>query len=182
MAEATDDASGRLAHRLAEMLDAVARRRQPRSDRRSTAPGGAFTEHVWNDPRTAGPAEIPAANGVTNASGLARMYAALVGEVDGVRLLSKETIERAIVPQVEGPDAVLMVPIPFGLGFMLPLRLAHRSSAGRAFGHYGAGGSVGFADPDRGLACGYVMNKMQFGMAGDPRTAALLSTVDRIVG
>lgn len=52
---------------------------------------------------------------------------------------------------------------------------------GRSFGHYGAGGSVGFADPDRRIAGGYVMNKMHFGLAGDPRTAALLGCVDRLV-
>jgi CubicO group peptidase (beta-lactamase class C family) len=51
----------------------------------------------------------------------------------------------------------------------------------RGFGHYGAGGSVGFADPDRRLAVGYVMNKMHFGLAGDPRTAALIEVVDRLV-
>jgi CubicO group peptidase (beta-lactamase class C family) len=43
-----------------------------------------------------------------------------------------------------------------------------------AFGHYGAGGSVGWANPSNGLAFGYVMNKMQLGLAGDPRTANLL--------
>ena len=146
-----------------------------------SAPGGALgPEHVWNDPRLWA-AQVPAANGVTNAPGLARMYAALVGEVDGVRLLEKETVDRAIAPRVEGPDAVLMVPIPFGLGFMLnsdPMPII----GGRSFGHFGAGGSVGLADPDRHLAAGYVMNKMLFGMNGDARSQALLSTVDRIVG
>jgi CubicO group peptidase (beta-lactamase class C family) len=146
-----------------------------------SAPGGAFgPEWVWNDPRMWA-AEVPAANGITNARGLARMYAGLVGEVGGTRLLSKETIDQAIVPRVEGPDAVLMLPIPFGLGFMLnsdPLPII----GGRSFGHFGAGGSVGLADPDRHLATGYVMNKMLFGLNGDARSQALLSTVDRIVG
>ena len=144
------------------------------------APGGAFTdEQVWNEPRLRA-AEIPAANGVTNATGLARMYAATVGEVDGVRLLDDDTVERAIEVQVEGPDSVLIFPIPFGLGFM-----RHSDASplvgGRSFGHYGAGGSVGFADPDRHLAGAYVMNQMHFGLAGDPRTAALLDAVDRLV-
>ena len=146
-----------------------------------SAPGGALgPEHVWNDPRLWA-AQVPAANGVTNAPGLARMYAALVGEVDGVRLLEKETVDRAIAPRVEGPDAVLMVPIPFGLGFMLNSD-SMPIIGGRSFGHFGAGGSVGLADPDRHLAAGYVMNKMLFGMNGDARSQALLSTVDRIVG
>lgn len=146
-----------------------------------SAPGGAARDqNVWNDPRTWS-AQIPAAGGVTNARGLARMYAALVGEVDGVRLLDEPTLNAAIEPQVEGPDSVLVFPIPFALGFMrhsdMSPFIGHRS-----FGHYGAGGSVGMADPDRRIAVGYVMNKMHFGLAGDPRTAGLLAAVDRCVG
>ncbi len=140
------------------------------------APGGAFRDQdVWNEPRTWA-AQIPAAGGITNARSLARMYAACVGEVDGVRLLDEATVAAAIEPRTEGPDAVLMFPIPFGLGFM---RHSDVSSflGGRSFGHYGAGGSVGFADPDRHVGFGYVMNQMQFGLAGDPRTAALLAAV-----
>jgi len=146
-----------------------------------SAPGGATAEpEVWNDPRTWA-AEIPAANGITNASGLARLYAAMVGEVDGLRLLDDATLNAAIEQQVEGPDSVLVFPIPFALGFM---RHSDMSPfiGGRSFGHYGAGGSVGFADPDRGIAMGYVMNQMHFGLAGDPRTAALLAAVDAAVG
>ncbi len=144
-----------------------------------SAPGGAFAdEHIWNDPRVRS-AEIPAANGVTNARSLARLYAATVSDVDGVRTLQDDTVDRAIIPQVEGPDSVLVFPIPFALGFM-----AHSDMSpfigGRSFGHYGAGGSVGFADPDRKVAGGYVMNQMHMGVTGDPRTAALLSAVQRL--
>jgi CubicO group peptidase (beta-lactamase class C family) len=146
-----------------------------------TAPGGALSEEqVWNEPRLRA-AEIPSANGVTNASSLARMYAALVTEVDGVRLLTDETVERAIVPQVEGPDSVLVFPLPFALGFMTHSDVSP-FVGGRSFGHYGAGGSVGFADPDRRIAGGYVMNQMHFGLAGDPRTAALLGAVNASLG
>jgi CubicO group peptidase (beta-lactamase class C family) len=144
------------------------------------APGGASsTEQIWNDPRTWA-AQIPAANGVTNAPSLARMYAACVGPVDGVRLLDEHALNEAIEPQVEGADAVLMFPIPFALGFMRHSEFSP-FAGGRSFGHYGAGGSVGFADPDRKLAVGYVMNQMHFGLAGDPRTAALIDAVDRVV-
>lgn len=145
-----------------------------------SAPGGAAAdENVWNDPRTWA-AQIPAANGVTNAVSLARMYAATVGEVDGIRLLTDQSVNAAIEPQVEGPDAVLMFPIPFGLGYMRHSDFSPFAGP-RSFGHYGAGGSVGFADPDRRLAVGYTMNKMHFGIAGDPRTAALIEVVDRLV-
>lgn len=145
-----------------------------------TAPGGAMSdEHAWNEPRVRA-AQIPAANGVTNAPSLARMYASLVSDVDGVRLLNKETVERAIRIQVEGPDRVIFFPIPFALGFMTHSDFSPLIG-GSSFGHYGAGGSVGFADPDRGVAGGYVMNQMQLGIAGDPRTAGLLRAVDRAV-
>jgi CubicO group peptidase (beta-lactamase class C family) len=146
-----------------------------------TAPGGALAdEQAWNEPRLRA-AEIPAANGVTNAPSLARMYSSLVVETDGVRTLQPESMERAIVPQVSGPDSVLIFPIPFALGFMGHSEMSP-FVGGRSFGHYGAGGSVGFADPDRRIAGGYVMNKMHFGLAGDPRTAALLAAVDTAVG
>ncbi|HLU42977.1 MAG TPA: serine hydrolase domain-containing protein [Microthrixaceae bacterium] len=145
-----------------------------------SAPGGAAAdEQVWNEPRTWS-AQIPAANGVTNAVSLSRMYAAMVGEVDGIRLLDEATLEAAIQPQVEGPDAVLMFPIPFALGFMRHSDFSPFAGP-RSFGHYGAGGSVGFADPDRRLAVGYTMNQMHFGLAGDPRTAALIAAVDAAV-
>jgi len=146
-----------------------------------TAPGGAFSDElIWNEDRVRA-AQIPAANGVTNAPSLARMYAACVGEVNGHQLLSAETVDRAIELQTEGPDGVLVFPIPFSFGFMRHSAMSPFAGE-RSFGHYGAGGSVGFADPDRRLAVGYVMNKMHFGLAGDPRTAALIEIVDRLVG
>jgi CubicO group peptidase (beta-lactamase class C family) len=145
-----------------------------------TAPGGAFSEElIWNEDRVRA-AEVPAANGVTNARSLARMYAGCVGEVQGTRILSEATVERAIELQSEGPDSVLIFPIPFAFGFMRHSQMSPFAGE-RSFGHYGAGGSVGFADPDRRLAVGYVMNKMYFGLAGDPRTAALIEVVDRLV-
>lgn len=145
-----------------------------------TAPGGAFAaESIWNKARVRA-AQIPAANGVTNAVSLARLYASTVCEVDGLRTLNAKTVRNATEVQVEGPDSVLVLPIPFALGFMTHSDLSP-FVGGRSFGHYGAGGSVGFADPERRLAGGYVMNKMHFGLAGDPRTAALLGAVDRLV-
>jgi CubicO group peptidase (beta-lactamase class C family) len=120
-------------------------------------------------------AEIPAANGITNARSLSRLYASLVGDgVDGIRTLTKETIERATVPQDEYNDSVLMqMPTRFGFGFMLNSPFQPMGGP-KGFGHPGAGGSVGFADPDKNLAFGYVMNKMQQNLSGDPRTLTLL--------
>jgi CubicO group peptidase (beta-lactamase class C family) len=138
-----------------------------------SAPGGAFGDgNEWNLPEV-WRAQIPAANGITNARSLARMYAAFIGEVDGIRLVSPETMQNALVRRVFGPDSVLVFEIPFGLGFMLNGGLMALGSE-TAFGHFGAGGSLGFADPAHSLAGGYVMNKMEIGLTGDPRTSGLL--------
>jgi CubicO group peptidase (beta-lactamase class C family) len=120
-------------------------------------------------------AEIPAANGITNARSLSRLYASLIGDgVDGIRLLKPETIAAATTVQDEYNDTVLMgMPTRFGLGFMLPSSFQGFGGP-RGFGHPGAGGSVGFADPDAGVAFGYVMNKMQQNLSGDPRTLTLI--------
>ncbi len=145
-----------------------------------SAPGGAFRDQdIWNDPKVWS-AMVPAANGITNASSLARMYAACIGPVDGIRLLDQATLANAIEPRTSGPDSVLMFPIPFGLGFMRNSDFSPFTGDG-AFGHYGAGGAVGFADPDRGLAFGYAMNQMQLGLAGDPRTNALIDLAKSLV-
>ena len=118
-------------------------------------------------------AEVPAANGVASARSLARMYAACLGEVDGVRLLKPETLATATVPQTSGVDRVISFESRFGLGFQLSF--AQRPMAGDgSFGHYGLGGSVGFAHPERGFAFGYVVNQMLPGGAADPRSAALV--------
>ena len=126
----------------------------------------------WNAPEVHA-AEIPAGNGIGTARSLARMYAGLIGEVDGVRLLTPETVANATVEQSNGPDRVLMVPTRFGLGYFLPSAFSPLAGP-RSFGHAGAGGSLGFADPDTGIAFGYVMNKMQQNLAGDPRTLGLI--------
>ncbi len=129
-------------------------------------------------------AQLPAANGHTNARALARMYGALArgGEVDGIRLLSPESVAQAAAEQVYGPDAVLVVETRRSLGFMLPVpgQPDHRGPA--SFGHAGAGGSLGYADPERGIGFGYTMNKMwdltSF-MTPDPRAQSLVAAVHR---
>src|SRR5262249_22919726 len=115
----------------------------------------------------------------TTAWALARIYGALAcgGILDGVRLLSSATIDAAIIEQSRGIDAVLEIPTRFGLGFMLPLG-EHFLAFGfgsqpfgpsaRAFGHWGTGGSVGFADPHSRIGFGYVMNQYKLGTLDDP--------------
>jgi len=145
------------------------------------APGGAWTEkmfdsfnlpEVWD-------AEVPAANCITDARSLAKLYAACVSDVPGadgapMHLFEDKNIEAMIEVQTEGNDKVLMdMDMQYGLGFNLPGGLL-KLGGPRSFGHYGAGGSVGFADPDAELGFGYVMNKMYLGLTGDPRTETLI--------
>ncbi len=149
-------------------------------------PRGAFADpDVWNS-RQVRAAEIPAANGVTDARSLARMYAALVGEVDGVRLLGAEQLSRAITQRTSGPNIVLMdLDIQFGLGFMVPssiITLGEAQGATRGFGHFGAGGSAGWADPDAELGFGYIMNRMDIGLAGDLRSSNLINATYEAAG
>ena len=145
------------------------------------APGGAFAERgVWNRPEVRA-AEIPAANGVTNARSLSRMYAAVIGEVDGVRLLTDDQVSAATERQSHGPDKVLFFETSFGLGFMLSSAFSPYGGP-KGFGHAGAGGSLGFADPETGIGFGYVMNRMMQNLSGDPRTIGLVNAVYEAVG
>jgi CubicO group peptidase (beta-lactamase class C family) len=125
--------------------------------------------------------ELPAANGIGTARALAKLYAATVGEVDGIRLLEPATVADATRQQSNGPDEVLVLDTRFGSGFFLPSSFAPLMGP-RSFGHAGAGGSLAFADPDRGLAFGYVMNRMQQNLSGDPRTANLIAVVEDATG
>ncbi len=141
-----------------------------------TGPSNLFAYDArWNR-RALHAAEMPSSNGIGTARALARMYAALAHEVDGVRLLRSETIALARTTQAEGPDAVLGLPTRFGVGFMLPPALS-LAAAPTALGHPGAGGSLGFADPEAEIGFGYVMNQMQLGTTGDPRSRALVEAV-----
>jgi CubicO group peptidase (beta-lactamase class C family) len=124
-------------------------------------------------------AEVPAANGHTNARALARFYGALArgGELDGVAVLSPEQIERARTQQSDGIDAVAGVPMRFGLGFRLTQPAARYGPNPRTFGHTGAGGSLGFADPDTKVGFAYTMNQMGSHILLDPRVMALLDAL-----
>jgi len=106
-------------------------------------------------------AEIPAANGHTTAMGVARVYGALAigGELDGVRILRPDTIDRATVQIGPGMAGGLR----FGTGFILTTRALPDGGSVATFGHGGMGGSIGFADRERKLAFSYVMNKMNSG-------------------
>jgi CubicO group peptidase (beta-lactamase class C family) len=137
--------------------------------------GGAFVaEGIWNT-RAVHAAEVPAAAGISDARSLARMYAACVGEVDGIRILTPERVAIASAQETEGPNTVLMgLDLQFGLGFIVPSTLVQLGGP-HSFGHFGAGGSVGWADPDAEFGFGYVMSRMDIGLAGDQRSSRLVN-------
>jgi CubicO group peptidase (beta-lactamase class C family) len=107
-------------------------------------------------------AEIPSANAHASAAGVARFYAALAngGALSGYRVADSSALAAAAEEQVYGEDLVLRRPTRFGLGFQLTHPERPLGRGPRCFGHFGAGGSVGFCDPDAGLAVGYITNQM----------------------
>ncbi|MFJ4872144.1 serine hydrolase domain-containing protein [Streptomyces sp. NPDC088757] len=124
-------------------------------------------------------AELPSSNGIGTARSLARMYAVLIGEVDGVRLLTPTTLASATEEQASGKDRVMLFPSRFASGYMLPTKDAPMTGP-TAFGHTGRGGSLAFADPEHGIAFGYVMNHIVSG-SDDVRATALTEAVRRSV-
>jgi len=129
-------------------------------------------------------AEFPSSNMVAEARSLARMYAATVSEVDGVRLLDPATVETMTVVQTDktkmhGLPSGLEVPADrsfyMSLGFWRacpPMPLAGPWS----FGHPGSGGSIAFADPDAGVGFGYAPNLWSWNIA-EPRAKNLVAAV-----
>ncbi len=106
-------------------------------------------------------AVMPSTNGHATARAVARIYSALAcgGVVDGIRVLQPETIATATAEVSCGPDVVLGRPSRFGLGFQLTQPERPLGPNPHSFGHFGAGGALGFADPDARLAFAYTMNR-----------------------
>jgi CubicO group peptidase (beta-lactamase class C family) len=137
--------------------------------------------------------ELGAANGVTNARNLARMYAALAngGALDGVRLVGPDTLARmGRFAMGTHEDGTLMIPTRFALGYMKSMDNRHLPGtdsascllSDAAFGHVGAGGSIGFADPECKLAFGYTMNQMGLGLLLNDRGQSLVDATYKALG
>ena len=94
-----------------------------------------------------------------------------------MRILSPQQIERCYEEQSEGVDAVANIPMRFGLGYRLTQPAARYGPNPRTFGHSGAGGSLGIADPDAKIGFAYVMNQMGSQPLLDPRVTALLDAL-----
>jgi CubicO group peptidase (beta-lactamase class C family) len=151
--------------------------------------GRAFRDLDWMNQPDWLAAEVPGGNGVTNAVSLSRMYAGLIGTVEGgpaEPLLTADQVEKARTVLTFGADQVFAsVGMPLeqkiGLGFWRSSPEAPWGGEG-SFGHGGAGGSYGFADPEHELAVGYVMNKMSAAVMGDPRARRIVRAVYQCLG
>lgn len=148
-----------------------------------TNDGGAMMAGI--DVRAFHAAEIGGGGGVTNSRGLAGMYAPLAcgGSLKGVDLVDPDTLARmSAVSSSTGQDMTLLIPMRFSLGFIKshnnrrqPVDLRDSVILSEdAFGHPGAGGSIGFADPRERMSFGYVMNKMGSGLGLNPRGQSLV--------
>ncbi|KPI21658.1 beta-lactamase [Actinobacteria bacterium OK074] len=127
-------------------------------------------------------AVLPASNGVATAGALARFYAALLGEVGGVRLWERaETLGCARAEESAGADRVLVVGTRFGLGYMLHGAASPFLSPG-SFGHPGRGGALGFADPESGIAFGYVTNGFRSSVTADARAQGVVGALGGVWG
>ena len=126
-------------------------------------------------------AEIGAANGHGNARSVARIQSVVAngGEVDGVRLLSPETIDLIFEEQSYGEDLVIGMPLRFGVGYGLPIPEIPYIPAGRICFWGGWGGSLIIVDTERRMTAAYMMNKMQAGLVGSPQSEAFIREVYR---
>ncbi|WP_421860810.1 serine hydrolase domain-containing protein [Oceanicaulis sp.] len=136
----------------------------------------------WSSPGRRGTAtwrsaELPAANGHGTANAIARLMApfATQGRLDGEAFVSAEVIAQALKERVQGPDRVLPFDLAFAAGVMINRDSEAFGPEPRAVGHYGFGGSCGFADPERGVSGAYVMNRQMDVLVGDARAKALIA-------
>jgi len=138
-------------------------------------------------------AEIGAANGISNARGLAGLYAPLAngGSLNGVRLVGQDTLSRmSRVSVATHQDATLVIPSRFSLGYMKSMDNRHLGGldgascilSDGAFGHVGAGGSIGFADPECRMSFGYTMNQMGLGLLLNERGQSLVDAAYKAIG
>ena len=98
------------------------------------------------------------------------------GSLDGVRLLSRETIARMTEVQTTRPDLMLGFSPNWAMGFATN-GIGVYGPNPRAFGHSGWGGSFGCADIDAKIGIGYTMNRMGADLVGDPRSKVLCDAI-----
>jgi len=123
--------------------------------------------------------EVPSGGGVGSARAIAKAYGVFAsgGRELGLRRETLAALEAPAIPSRRGFfDECLRGPAQFSLGFMKPSEAVPFGHAG-AFGAPGAGGSMGYADPQVGVGYGYVTNRMGTKISGDPRDRALRAAI-----
>ena len=140
---------------------------------------GAAIRDTYNS-REMWQAENPAANPVGDARSLARLYALLAngGELDGIRLVSAESIDRHTAVIIDEEDSLWGTHFRVALGYMRSCGW-YQMGPNDAFGHAGLGGAVGWADAERNVSFGYVMNRLVLALETDPRVVSLYEAVYR---
>nr|CTQ95451.1 putative esterase [Kibdelosporangium sp. MJ126-NF4] len=123
--------------------------------------------------------EAPSTDGCASAAGLAHLFGATIGEVDGIRLFGDELAAQAGTVASSGTDRVLNIHTDWGLGFMVPGGPFVPGALPKgAYGHGGASGSFAFADPANGLSFGYVPNRASELLEGnDLRVSTLVEKI-----
>lgn len=151
---------------------------------RSTMVNPGTTVSVDKDRVYARDLEVPAGGGVGTARALAALYGEFAsgGKRLGIRADTLDALKAPAIPPAGGTkDMSLTVDVSYSLGFMKPCEGLPIGSPS-AFGTPGAGGSMAFADPERTLGYGYVMNRMGSGIDPDPRDVALRHAVATVLG
>lgn len=141
------------------------------------------------DARAAHAAEIGGGGGISNARSLARLFTPLANGGGG-NFTPDHITRMSQVSMATGCDATLLIPTRFALGFMKSMDNRHREHGhiesciigDRAFGHVGAGGSIGFADPECNLGFGYTMNRMGEGLLLNDRGQAVVDATYQALG
>ncbi len=155
------------------------------TSRSFASPRGLHSADAMNSP-AARVASYPGFGGIGTAEALAKFYALLAcdGSLEGKVIFPSGALRRLHTADVSGPDRVLQINTAFQCGFMLdpqtPAGAKQRQTFGPspfAFGHPGAGGSVAFADPERGLGFAYVMNQMSPGVLPSARASGLVDAL-----
>lgn len=156
---------------------------------RASVPALAIANTAAMNPnrREAHAAEIGGGGGITNGRGLAGMYTPLA--LGGGALVDRDGLDRMRrVSSAVNRDATLQIATRFAMGFMVSMDNRRRPDADsvilgeHAFGHVGAGGSIGFADPSCGLAVGYSMNRMGKGILLNDRGQSVVDAAYRTLG
>ena len=131
---------------------------------------GCVNSAAWRE------AEVPSTNAQATARAVAQIYQALLDGAKSAAGIGAELLGEATRIHSDGVDRMLNQPSRFGLGFQLTQPTRPLGPNPGSFGHYGYGGSLGFADPAAGIAFGYLMN-LPGARWQNPRTEGLLDAV-----